>query len=104
MHVISKRPFLEASQNYPNHKQAIDDLYQVLKKSVFVSPDEMRKVFPSLDNFRYKDKWWVINIAGNHLRLIAFIQFVQNQIFVKYIVTHAEYDKLCKRYAKGELK
>lgn len=104
MHVISKRPFNEAAKEHPNQKQALEDLHQVLNKGNFTSPDEMRKVFPSLDNFKYKDKWWVIDIGGNNLRLIAFIQFVQNRMYVKHIVTHAEYDKLCKRYAKGELK
>ena len=104
MHVISKRPFHEASRDYPNQKQALDDLYQVLKKGEFASPDEMRRVFPSLDNFKHKDKWWVIDIGGNNLRMIAFIQFVQNRIYVKHIVTHTEYDKICKRYARGELK
>jgi mRNA interferase HigB len=99
MHVISKRPLNEAAQDYPNQKQAIDDLYQVLRKGAFASPDEMKRVFPSLDNFKYKDKWWVIDIGGNNLRMITFIQFVQNRMYVKYIVTHAEYDKLCKRIA-----
>jgi mRNA interferase HigB len=61
-------------------------------------------MFSSSDNFRYKDKWWVIDVAGNHMRVIAFIQFAQNRVYVKHILTHAEYDKLCNRYARGELK
>lgn len=103
MHIISKRPFKEAAKKHPNQKQALDDLYQVLNKGEFSSPDDMRKVFPSLDNFKHKNKWWVIDVGGNNLRLIAFIQFVQNRIYIKHIATHAEYDKICKRYAKGEL-
>nr|VFK25107.1 MAG: mRNA interferase HigB [Candidatus Kentron sp. MB]VFK29871.1 MAG: mRNA interferase HigB [Candidatus Kentron sp. MB]VFK74978.1 MAG: mRNA interferase HigB [Candidatus Kentron sp. MB] len=104
MHVISKRPFNEAIKTYPNHCQALEDLYKILSKGRFDSPDKMRRVFPSLDNFKYKDKWWVINVAGNHLRIIAFIQFICNRLYVKHILTHAEYDKLCNRYARGELK
>lgn len=103
MHIISKRPFNDAARAYPNQRQALEDLYRVLQKSRFMTPDDMRRVFPSLDNFRYKDKWWVLDVGGNHLRIIAFIQFVQGRIYIKHILTHAEYDKLCKRYAKGEL-
>lgn len=103
MHVISKRPFNEAARSYPKHRQAIEDLYRTLVKTTFASPDEMRKVFTSLDNFKYKDKWWVIDVAGNNLRVIAFIQFVNNRMYIKHIVNHSEYDKLCKRYSKGEL-
>lgn len=103
MHIISKRPFNEAAKKNPNERQAVMDLYQVIKKATFTSPDEMRKLFPSLDNFKYKDKWWVIDIGGNNLRLIAFIQFVQNRMYVKHIVTHKEYDRLTQRYKRGEL-
>ena len=78
------------------------DTYQVLKNSQFGSPDEMRRVFSSLDNFKYRDKWWVLDIGGHRLRLIAFIQFLQGRIYVKHIVTHAEYDKLTQRYRRGK--
>ncbi len=104
MHVISKQPFNNTARAHPNHRQALEDLYRVLRKSRFNSPDEMRCVFLSLDNFKYKDKWWVIDVAGNHLRVITFIQFIHHRMYVKHILTHAEYDKLCKRYAQGNLK
>ncbi len=103
MHIISKRPFNDAARAHPHQRQALEDLYRVLQKSHFMTPDEMRRIFPSLDNFRYKDKWWVLDVGGNHLRIIAFIQFVQGRLYIKHILTHAEYDKLCRRYAKGEL-
>jgi mRNA interferase HigB len=103
MNVISKRPFDEAAKRYPNQRQALLDLYKALVKGRFTSPDDMRKVFPSLDNFKYQDKWWVIDVGGNHLRLIAFIQFVNQRVYVKHIVTHAEYDKLTDRYRRGNL-
>lgn len=103
MHVISKRPFNEAAKAYPNQRQALEDLYRVLRKSEFASPEEMRRVFPSLDNFKHKDKWWVLDVGGNHLRIIAFIQFVQKRMYVKHILTHAEYDKVWSRYARGDL-
>jgi len=52
MHVISKRPFNTAGRIYPNHRQALFDVYRGLKKGVFGSPDAMRQVFPSLGNFK----------------------------------------------------
>jgi len=103
MHVISRQPFNDAVKKHPNQRQALEDLYRVLRSSHFSSPDEMRQVFPSMDNFKYKDKWWVLDVGGNNLRVIAFIQFVHKRIYVKYILTHAEYDKICNRYSRGEL-
>ena len=100
MHVISRKPFNEAAKKYPNDAGAIEAAYNSLRNGDFHSPDKLKSLFPSLDNFKYKDKWWVIDIGGNNLRLIAFIEFRDDRMYVKHIVTHAEYDKLCKKYAK----
>ena len=91
---------MEAVKKYPNHATAIEQAYLVLRRGKFNSPEVLKKIFPSLDNFKYKKKCWVIDLGGNNLRLIAFIEFRDNRLYVKHIVTHAEYDKLCKKYAK----
>ncbi|ARD63141.1 addiction module toxin RelE [Kosakonia radicincitans DSM 16656] len=98
MHVISRRPFDSAANDFPNHALVLDAVYKVLKSTSYRNPDELREEFPSLDRMKYRDKWWVINIAGNHLRMLFFADFGAGKIFVKHIVTHAEYDKLVKRY------
>ena len=100
MHVISRKPFSDAAEKYPNDAAAIERTYKVLRQGDFRHPDNLKRVFPSLDNFKYKNKWWVIDIGGNNLRLIAFIAFTDNRMYVKHIINHAEYDKLCKRHAK----
>lgn len=100
MHVISRKPFNDAILKYPNHRASIENVYKVLRKGSFHTPEDLKKLFPSLDNFKYKKKWWIIDIAGNHLRLMAFVAFRDNRMYVKHIVTHAEYDRLCKKYLK----
>lgn len=100
MHVISRKPFNDAAKAFPNDADAIVRTYRVLRAGNFETPEALRSVFATLDNFRYRDKWWVIDIGGNNLRLIAFIEFRDQRMYVKHIATHAEYDKLCKRYAK----
>lgn len=97
MHVISRKPFADAIKKYPNDAAAIENTYNVLKRGEF-TPDALKAVFSSLDNFKYKDKWWIIDIGGNNLRVLAFIEFRHNRIYVKHIVTHKEYDVLCKKY------
>ena len=100
MHVISRKPFNDAAKKYPNDANAIEALYKTLRNNLFDDPLDMKNMYPSLDNFKYKDKWYVIDIGGNNLRLLAFIEFRDNRIFVKHIVPHDEYDKLCTKYAK----
>ena len=105
MHVVSIRPFRDAARDYPNDAQALMDIYRNLNRNSarYGSPEEMRRVYPSLDNFKYRDKWWVLDVGGNNLRIIMSVEFRSGTIFIKHIVTHAEYDKLTDRYRKGEL-
>ncbi len=101
MHVISKRPLSDAANKYPNDRKSIMDVYNILRKGKFEPPGKLKKAFPSLDNFKYRDKWRVFDIGGNNLRLVAAIQFVHQRLYVKGILPHAEYDKFCKKYMKG---
>jgi len=103
VHVISKRPFTEAAEKYPNDRESIIDVYNVLRKGAFETPQILKETFASLDNFKHKDKWWVIDIGGNNLRLMAAILFTTQEVYVKHIITHSEYDKLTQRYKKGKL-
>ncbi|RAW99763.1 MULTISPECIES: type II toxin-antitoxin system HigB family toxin [unclassified Photorhabdus] len=98
MHVISKDPFEKAAHDFPNDEDAIIATYKQLKEKDFENPEELRNQFPSLDNFKYRNKWWVIDIGGRNLRMIAYINFVNKRLYVKHIATHAEYDKLTKQY------
>ncbi len=102
MNVISKKRFNDAAQKYPNDREALLDMYRVLHRTDFQTPDELKAVFQSLDNFKYKDKWWVLDVGGNNLRVLAFIQFVNKRMYIKHIVNHADYDKLTKKYMKDQ--
>ena len=103
MHIISKKPFVEAANKFPNQRDAIMNTYKVLKGGSFGSAAELKNVFPSLDNLKDKKNWWVIDIGGNSLRLIAKFLFDVKRAYVKYIVSHAEYDKILDRIKRGKI-
>lgn len=98
MRVIAKPLFVKASIKYPNDRAAIMALYKLLKDNNFNKPKELRNICGSLDNFKYIDKWYVIDIGGNNLRFIAWFGFDVDVCYAKYILTHADYDKLCDKY------
>jgi len=104
MRVFTKKPFVDAASKYPNDRVALMDVYRILKNGSFETPEALRNVVPSLDNFKHKPHWYVIDIGGNNLRLLAAIYFSRSQrMYVKYIVPHAEYDKLTRKAKKGDL-
>ncbi len=103
MHVISRKVFAEATLRFPNDAAALDATYRTLNGKHFVDPESLKDFFPSLDRMKYRAKGWVINVGGNNLRVMFFADFIAGRIFIKHIITHAEYDKLVKFYRENKV-
>jgi len=50
----------------------------------------LRETFPSADQV---GKLTVFNIGGNKVRLIAAIHYNRGKIYIRAVLTHAEYDE-----------
>jgi mRNA interferase HigB len=98
MHVFKKKAFVDACAQYPVKAESIMAAYKVLDKSMASRPEELKTALSTLDNFTHRNGWWVIDIGGNELRLIAAIDFKKQYVNVKHIFNHAEYDKANKWY------
>lgn len=77
------------------HPDAIDPLMrwaEYIEKTDLKSHADLKAAFPSADyvgNDRY-----VFNISGNKFRLITIVVFFQGFLHIRFIGTHAEYDKI----------
>jgi len=98
MRIFKKSAFDGAARLYPNDASALDVTYRLLDKSTAATACELKQMFSSLDRFTHRQGWYVIDIGGNNLRLIAAIDFDKQLIFVKHIYTHAQYTKANKWY------
>jgi mRNA interferase HigB len=68
----------------------LDTWFHVLKTNRFESFDALRKMFASADKV---GDLVVFNIGSNKYRLIASIHFNRQKVYVRHILTHAEYDR-----------
>ena len=64
--------------------------FKIMQKNNFASFNTLRKTFPAADKV---GDLVVFNIGGNKYRLIASIHFNRKRIYIRYVLTHAEYDK-----------
>src|ERR1035437_9176197 len=97
--VILARPIIEAfiKQN-PLSARALNDWYVKTKKSDWSNISELHQVFNSCDSIG-NDRY-IFNIAGNNYRLLAIIHFSRRTLYIRRIMTHAEYEDFSK---KGKL-
>jgi mRNA interferase HigB len=90
LHVISRKKLLEAARVHAELVGPLDVWYRIARKVRWNNLMEVRQAFPSADAV---GKFTVFNIKGNDFRLITEINYHTGKVFLRHVLTHAEYDK-----------
>ena len=90
MHVITRKRLNEFAKRFPVVENALAHWYEQVKLNDFSNFAELREMFSTADQV---GKLTVFNIGGNKVRLIAAIHYNRKKIYIRTILTHAEYDK-----------
>lgn len=88
--MISRKRLLEASKKHSGLSAPLDAWYRIAKAAKWKSLDDVRRSLPSADGV---GKYTVFNIKGNNFRLISEINFGGQRVYIRHVLTHAEYDK-----------
>jgi len=92
--IISRKALREAAKRYSGSEPGLDAWYRIAKSAEWRSLQDVRKTYASADGVNVGGRTYtVFNIAGNKLRLITDIVYRYQTIYVKHVLTHAEYDK-----------
>lgn len=100
MHLITQKALKDAAERFPRHAMEILALGKAVSKGYFRTPEALKGLFPSLDNLKYLDKHYVIDIGGNELRVIVMIFFDSQKFYVRHVFTHKEYDRFTAEYRR----
>ena len=94
MHVISHRKLKEfyESPGREDSKVALEKWYDDIVQAQWNNFSDMRKDFPSADYVG--NQHYVFNIRGNRYRLIVVIKFTIGRVFIRFVGTHEEYDRI----------
>src|SRR5690606_27318379 len=92
MVIISKKIIKEYAQTHPTHYTSLQRWHDITERADWSNFAETKKDFNSVDNVG--DSLFIFNIKGNDCRLVARIFFNVRTVFIRFIGTHAEYDKL----------
>ncbi len=92
MRVIAKKILREFWEKHSDCEQQLKAWFQEASKAEWTTPNEIKTEYPSaiiIGNDRI-----VFNIKGNSYRLIVKLNFDYQMVWVRFIGTHAEYDKI----------
>jgi len=90
MHIVTQARIWEAKKQHPEAATALDSWYRLMKSNQFNNFSQLKALFSSVDKV---NDYYVFDIGGHKLRLIANISFERKKVFIRSILTHHEYDK-----------
>lgn len=95
MVIITKAKIIEFYQNETKAKEPLLIWYNIALQSDWQDFHSIKQIFNSIDsvgNDRY-----VFNIGGNKYRIVALIHFSKRTMYIRFVGTHKQYDKIdCK--------
>jgi mRNA interferase HigB len=92
MRIIAKGTLLKFWGKHPDSKIGLLSWYEKMSKNFYKTPQEIVLDFKDAD-FVGNDRI-VFNIAKNKFRLVVSCNFKFNAIWILFVGTHREYDKI----------
>lgn len=92
MVIIKKTTLTDFGKKHKDSIVPLNEWYKTCKDADWKSLADIKALFNNVDyvgNDRY-----VFNIKGNKYRLVAMIHFSIRTIFIRFIGTHKQYDKI----------
>ena len=95
MLIRNKEVLEKCAAKHANARNALQRWINLVEETEWQNHNELKRDFPTVDyvgNARY-----IFNIQGNNHRLVTVVAFVGGYLNVRFVGTHAEYDKIdCK--------
>lgn len=94
MRIVSHRKLKEYYETAGNEdaKVPLERWHQVAKDAEWSGFAEMKRDFNSVDSVG--NQHYVFNIGGNKYRLVVVVKFVMGYIFIRFVGSHKEYNKI----------
>ncbi len=90
MRIITKRTLQKFWLEHPQAEQSLLTWYQLVKKADWENFSDVRESFRRADIYR---DCVIFDIGGNKFRLITKIRYKQKRIYIRFVLTHSDYDK-----------
>lgn len=92
MRIISRKTLREFWEQHADAQQALQAWYVDVRQATWGTPADIKLVYQNasvIANNRV-----VFNIKGNHYRLVVAINYEYGIVYIRFVGTHKEYDRI----------
>jgi mRNA interferase HigB len=94
VHVISRKALRDFWTTHRDSGLPLRAWHKAVRAGTFTSLADLKQTLATVDYVPLgRGKFFVFNIGGNKYRLLAAIHFNRQRLFVRYVLTHREYDR-----------
>jgi len=90
--IFAKSTLRQFWEKHSDSEQYLKTWYDTVQNSIWKNPNEVKQTYVSASIL--KSNRIVFNIKGNSYRLVAKFNFEKQWVFIRFIGTHAEYDRI----------
>ena len=91
MRVVSRKQIDDFIRKHPDAKSSLESWYHETMAASWITSMDIKKRYSSASFL--KDNYVIFNIKGNSYRLVIKVSFKNSVVFIKWMGTHAEYNK-----------
>jgi len=94
MRIIAKKTLKDFYENpdYADSKNPLEAWHKEVSKLDWNNPNEIKAMYANASIIG--DEKVVFNIAGNKYRLVVKVNYFAKIVFIKFVGTHKQYDKI----------
>ena len=93
MQIIAKRTLRLFWEQHPQARTPLQVWHATVSRSAWNSPADVKAQFGATVDF-VADNRVIFDISGNKFRLVARIAYSHKRVLIKFVGTHAEYDRI----------
>ncbi len=92
MQIFAKKTLREFWEEYSDSKTPLETWFKTVQNAKWQKPNDVKLAYPSASII--EGNRMVFNIKGNNYRLIVKIEYEKQWVFIRFIGTHSQYDKV----------
>ena len=92
MRIISRKRLREFWEHHPDARQALQAWYADVKYANWQTPADIKNVYRNASIVANNRA--IFNIKGNKYRLVVVVQYQYGIVYIRFVGTHQEYDKI----------
>ncbi len=92
MRIFTEKTLKEFIELHNDSRTAIQEWVEIVRRSEWSCLEDIKNTFDSADSVG--NQHYVFKVRGNCYRIVAIVKFTIKFVYIRFIGTHSEYDRI----------